>query len=106
MTGRDLICLPPEIWEAHFGQTPKALASVRNYHPLPKSTGLAARKREEAPVSWFEQAELEVLRASQNEIIELQEEMYMFTSLKILEVSLYFKDFRDDKLTAYVGQKE
>jgi hypothetical protein len=87
VTSRDLPCLPPELFEIHLGIQPEPLKLVPDVAPLPPSNSAASRRRGDTAVSWYEQQDLEVIRAGDNEIVEIQPEISMFGSLKIVDVS-------------------
>jgi hypothetical protein len=82
MTSRDLVCLPPELFDIHLGITPEPLPGVDTPAPLPEST----RRKPAGAVSWYEQVDLAVLKAPDNAITALQPELIMFGSLKVIDV--------------------
>jgi hypothetical protein len=86
MTSRDLVCLPPEVFELHLGITPEPLPDVPSPAPLPESTSLASRRRAQAEVSWYEQVDLSVLKVPDNALVAIQPELSMFGSLKVIDV--------------------
>jgi len=77
------------LFEIHLGVTPEKLKLVPGEPPLPESSSKKASGGKEAP-SWYEQQDLEVLKAWNNEILELQSEISLFGSLKNVDVCLHF----------------
>jgi hypothetical protein len=84
-----LPCLPTALFEIHLGITPDPLKSV----PTEPSIGTTADTpattrrggRNDGP-SWFEANDLTVLKAWNNEIVEIQPEISLFGSLKTVDV--------------------
>ncbi|KAJ3004909.1 hypothetical protein NUW54_g4583 [Trametes sanguinea] len=94
LASRDLPCLPSALFEIHLGIKPEPLKSVPVEPPITTSTSSDVRKKasQNAP-SWYEAQDLEILKAWSNEIVELQPEIFMFGSLKIV-------DLHNNKLTS------
>ncbi|KAH6890109.1 leucine-rich repeat-containing protein 40 [Coprinopsis sp. MPI-PUGE-AT-0042] len=82
---RSLPCLPSALFEIHLNITPDALKSVPNEPPLPPAAPAAPRKGGKAP-AWFEAQDLTILKAFSNDIVEIQHEISMFGSLKVLDL--------------------
>jgi hypothetical protein len=85
---RSLKCLPSALFEIHLNITPDPLKSVPEEPPLPPApaetpTGRSSKKNP----AWFEAQDLQVLKAWTNEIEEIQHEISLFGSLKIIDVS-------------------
>ncbi|KAK2459897.1 hypothetical protein APHAL10511_008097 [Amanita phalloides] len=85
---RSLPCLPSALFELHLGITPEPLKSVLNEPPLPppSSTELRASARRGNNVAWYEAQDLHVLKAWNNDIIEIQPEISLFGSLKTIDL--------------------
>ncbi|KAI0315867.1 hypothetical protein OF83DRAFT_1084655 [Amylostereum chailletii] len=84
LSTRSLPCIPSALFEIHLGITPQKLESVPDEPPLPenpKQKGATGN----AP-SWFDQHDLEMLKAWNNEIIEIQPEISLFGSLKTIDL--------------------
>lgn len=64
--------------------TPEPLALLPDEPPLPESS---RKKSGNESATWFEQQDLSVLKAWNNEIVEIQSELSLFGSLKIIDVS-------------------
>jgi hypothetical protein len=86
---RSLPCLPSALFEIHLGITPDPLKSV----PIEPSIGTTVdtpatsrRVGRSGGPSWFEAQDLTVLKAWNNEIIEIQPEISLFGSLKTVDV--------------------
>jgi hypothetical protein len=80
--------LPSALFEIHLNITPDPLKSVPEEPPLPPApaetpTGRSSKKNP----AWFEAQDLQVLKAWTNEIEEIQHEISLFGSLKIIDVS-------------------
>ncbi|KAF8895987.1 hypothetical protein BD779DRAFT_1466031 [Infundibulicybe gibba] len=82
---RSLPCIPSALFEIHLGLTPDKLKSVPDEPPLPPATAQGGRKRDTP--AWFEAQDLQVLKAWNNDIIEIQHEISLFGSLKFLDAS-------------------
>ncbi|KAI0058741.1 L domain-like protein [Artomyces pyxidatus] len=85
LSSRTLPCIPSALFEIHLGLKPDPLQSLPDEPPLPESGRRKPANAKEAP-SWFEQQDLEVLKASNNEIVELQHEISLFGSLKNVDL--------------------
>ncbi|THU97663.1 outer arm dynein light chain 1 [Dendrothele bispora CBS 962.96] len=87
LSSRSLECLPPELYEIHLGITPDALKLVPNPTPLPPSEPSVAQKRGKRDnPAWFEAQDLQTLKAPNNEILEIQHEISLFGSLKVIDL--------------------
>ncbi|KAK7441990.1 hypothetical protein VKT23_016268 [Stygiomarasmius scandens] len=88
LSSRSLQCLPPELYEIHLGITPDPLKSVPNPTPLPPSEPSAAAQRrgKRDNPAWFEAQDLQTLKAPTNEILEIQHEISLFGSLKVVDL--------------------
>ncbi|EIW57151.1 L domain-like protein [Trametes versicolor FP-101664 SS1] len=96
LSSRDLPCLPSALFEIHLGIKPEPLKSVPVEPPITTASstdflGVKRKGSEHAP-SWYEAQDLEILKAWSNEILELQPELSMFGSLKVV-------DLHNNKLT-------
>ncbi|OJT03205.1 Leucine-rich repeat-containing protein 40 [Trametes pubescens] len=96
LSSRDLPCLPSALFEIHLGIKSEPLKSVPVEPPITTASstdflGVRRKGSEHAP-SWYEAQDLEILKAWSNEILELQPELSMFGSLKIV-------DLHNNKLT-------
>ena len=75
--------MPSALFEIHLGVTPEKLALVPDEPPLPERV----RKGSTQDTTWFEQQDLAILKAWSNEIVEIQPEIALFGSLKVIDVS-------------------
>ncbi|KAF9011860.1 hypothetical protein BDQ17DRAFT_1272237 [Cyathus striatus] len=84
---RSLLCLPSALFEMHLNITPDPLKSVPNEPVLPPSDLQPRRggRRGDTP-AWFEAQDLQVLKAWNNEITEIQHEISLFGSLKTVDL--------------------
>jgi hypothetical protein len=88
VSSRDLQCLPPELFDIHLGVTPEPLSLVPDVTALPIVDNPTTRRMGgDSSVAWFEQQDLEILKAGNNDILELQPELSLFGSLKVVDVS-------------------
>ncbi|PFH44924.1 hypothetical protein AMATHDRAFT_10419 [Amanita thiersii Skay4041] len=85
---RSLPCLPSALFEIHLGITPEPLRSVPDEPPLPppSSAELESSSRRAGNPSWFEAQDLQVLKAWNNDIVEIQSEISLFGSLKTIDL--------------------
>ena len=88
ISSRDLPCIPPALFEIHLGLTPEPLKLVPKEAPLTQDDPTAARTRATKDVSWYDAKDLEVIKAWNNKIVELQPELSLFGSLRTLDVRL------------------
>ncbi|THU97661.1 L domain-like protein [Dendrothele bispora CBS 962.96] len=87
LSSRSLECLPPELYEIHLGITPDVLKLVPNPTPSPPSEPSVAQKRGKRDnPAWFEAQDLQTLKAPNNEILEIQHEISLFGSLKVIDL--------------------
>lgn len=87
ISSRDLPCIPSALFEIHLGLTPEPLKLVPNEPPFPQNDPVAARKRTTKDISWYDAKDLEVIKAWNNKIVELQPELSLFGSLKTLDLN-------------------
>jgi hypothetical protein len=92
---RSLPCLPSALFEIHLGITPDPLKSV----PEEPSIGTTAdppttsrRGGRSGGPSWFEAQDLVIIKAWNNEIVEIQPEISLFGSLKTVDVRILSLD--------------
>ncbi|KAJ3852386.1 hypothetical protein EV368DRAFT_41127 [Lentinula lateritia] len=87
LTARSLPCIPSALFEIHLGITPDPLKSVPNEPKLPPSDTVPARRggKRDNP-AWFEAQDLMTLKVWSNDIAEIQHEISMFGSLKVLDL--------------------
>ena len=78
---------------------PAKIALVPDEPPLPENPKRRGESESGAP-SWFEQQDLSVLKAWNNEIVELQPEISLFGSLQNVDVRSPFLRSTCSKLTA------
>ncbi|TFY66075.1 hypothetical protein EVG20_g5010, partial [Dentipellis fragilis] len=85
LSSRSLVCLPSALFEIHLGVKPEKLQLVPEEPPLPEGGRKKPTNGASAP-SWFEQRDLETLKAWSNEIVEIQPEISLFGSLKTIDL--------------------
>jgi len=79
----------------HLNITPDPLKSVPNEPVLPPSDPSSTRRGgNQTKATWFEAQDLTVLKAWNNEIVEIQHEISLFGSLKTVDVSYVFSVLR------------
>jgi hypothetical protein len=82
------------LFEIHLGITPDPLKSVPNEPSIGTTADTPANPRRggrsDGP-SWFEAQDLTVLKAWNNEIVEIQPEISLFGSLKTVDVRSFFE---------------
>ncbi|THG99022.1 hypothetical protein EW026_g3266 [Hermanssonia centrifuga] len=98
LASRALPCLPSALFDIHLGITPEPLKLVPVEPPITTATSddfsAASRKKEASSgPSWYEAQDLAVLKAWNNEIVEIQSEISMFGSLNTI-------DLHNNKLTS------
>ena len=93
LSTRSLKCLPSALYEVHLNVTPEPLKSVPDEASLPSMSD-ESRTSKEIP-AWFEAQDLRVIKAWGNEIQEIQPEISLFGSLKVIDVCshLLFRTF-------------
>ena len=93
LSSRSLPCLPSALFEIHLGITPIRLNSVPTEPPMDSSshhaTLLESNAKRQTP-AWFEAQDLLILKARSNDIVEIQPEIHLFGSLKVIDVRIYF----------------
>ena len=88
LSSRSLPCLPSALFEIHLGVKPDALKSVGQEPPIGCSDAPGKRPGQRGGPAWFEAQDLQVLKAWNNEIVEIQHEISLFGSLKSVDVCL------------------
>jgi len=86
LAARDLTRLPSYLFESHLSVTPEPLLSSPPEVEEPEAVGKA--KKSKGSTAWYEQADLTALKAPDNLIVELQPELSLFGSLKVVDVSI------------------
>ncbi|KAK0469489.1 uncharacterized protein EV420DRAFT_37192 [Desarmillaria tabescens] len=84
---RSLPCIPSILFEIHLRVTPEPLKSVPNEPPFASESSSVPRRggKYDSP-AWFEGQDLRVLKAGNNAIEEIQHEISMFGSLKVVDL--------------------
>ncbi|SJL09946.1 uncharacterized protein ARMOST_13328 [Armillaria ostoyae] len=84
---RSLSCIPSILFEIHLRVTPETLKSVPNEPSFASELSSAPRRggKYDSP-AWFEGQDLKVLKAGNNAIEEIQHEISMFGSLKVVDL--------------------
>src|ERR1700676_281152 len=89
---RSLPCLPSALFEIHLGVTPGPLKSVPEEPSIGTTADTPARARRggrgDGP-SWFEAQDLTIIKAWNNEIVEIQPDISLFGSLKTIDVCIF-----------------
>ncbi|OJA08474.1 hypothetical protein AZE42_02852, partial [Rhizopogon vesiculosus] len=89
LSSRSLPCLPSALFEIHLGVTPDPLKSVHAEPSISSPTDAATSPKRagqrEGP-AWFEAQDLHVIKAWNNEIVEIQHEISLFGSLKMVDL--------------------
>ncbi|KAG1743461.1 hypothetical protein EDB19DRAFT_1698660 [Suillus lakei] len=89
LSSRSLPCIPSALFDIHLGVTPDPLKSVASEPPMSSSTDASSSSRRagqrEGP-AWFEAQDLHVLKAWNNDIVEIQHEISLFGSLKTVDL--------------------
>lgn len=88
LASRSLPCLPSALFEIHLGVQPDLLKSVPQEPPIGSSETTGKRPGQRGGPAWFEAQDLQVLKAWNNEIVEIQHEVSLFGSLKSVDVCL------------------
>ncbi|KAF8134900.1 hypothetical protein EV363DRAFT_1447714 [Boletus edulis] len=86
LASRSLPCLPSALFEIHLGVKPDALKSVPQEPPIGSSEAIGKRSGQRGGPAWFEAQDLQVLKAWNNEIVEIQREISLFGSLKSVDL--------------------
>ncbi|KAF8839643.1 hypothetical protein BDN67DRAFT_969756 [Paxillus ammoniavirescens] len=86
LVSRSLPCLPSALFEIHLGVKPDALKSVPEEPSISSSEAPGRRPGQREGPAWFEAQDLQVLKAWNNEIIEIQHEISLFGSLKTVDL--------------------
>lgn len=87
LAARDLTRLPTYLFESHLSVTPEPLLDSPPEVEEPEPVGKAKKSKGTA---WYEQVDLTALKAPDNLIVELQPELALFGSLKIIDVSTVY----------------
>ena len=104
LSSRSLPCLPSALFEIHLGVKPDMLKSVPQEPPIGSSEAPGKRPGHGGP-AWFEAQDLQVLKAWNNEIVEIQQEISLFGSLKSVDVcvfcllSMHFTNYHESYIT-------
>ena len=69
--------------------TPEPLKLLPSEPSLPQNDSPTSRKRATQDVNWYDAKDLEIVKAWNNKIVELQPELSLFGSLKTLDVRLH-----------------
>ena len=85
IAARDLTRLPTYLFESHLSVTPEPLLNSPPEVEEPEAVGKVKKSKSTA---WYEQADLTALKAPDNLIVELQPELSLFGSLKVVDVSI------------------
>ncbi|KAI6042497.1 hypothetical protein EDC04DRAFT_2968164 [Pisolithus marmoratus] len=86
IASRSLPCLPSALFEIHLGITPDPLKSVVQEPPITSAESPSKRPTQRGGPAWFEAQDLQVLKAWSNEIVEIQHEISLFGSLKVVDL--------------------
>ncbi|KAH0833189.1 hypothetical protein J3R83DRAFT_12218 [Lanmaoa asiatica] len=86
LASRSLPCLPSALFEIHLGVKPDVLKSVPQELPIGSSEAPGKRPGQRGGPAWFEAQDLQVLKAWNNEIAEIQHEISLFGSLKTVDL--------------------
>ncbi|KAI9570616.1 hypothetical protein HD554DRAFT_366347 [Boletus coccyginus] len=86
LSSRSLPCLPSALFETHLGVKPDVLKSVPQEPPIVCSDAPEKRSGQRGGPAWFEAQDLQVLKAWNNEIVEIQHEISLFGSLKSVDL--------------------
>lgn len=87
LSSRDLPCIPSALFEIHLGITPDPLKSVEQEPSIETSPDLLAKSDRPSRRDW-EAQDLHVIKAWNNDIVEIQHEISLFGSLKVIDVSI------------------
>lgn len=87
-SSRDLPCIPSALFEIHLGITPNPLKSVEQEPSIGTSPDPPAKSGRAARRDW-EAHDLHIIKAWNNDIIEIQPEISLFGSLKAIDVSKF-----------------
>jgi hypothetical protein len=92
LASRELTRIPSYLFESHLTLTPKPL---ENAPPEVVEPEVPSKIKRPGNTTWYEQADLTILKVWDNAIVELQPELSLFGSLKIVDVSqfLVFYDY-------------
>ncbi|KAG7451429.1 L domain-like protein [Guyanagaster necrorhizus] len=87
LSTRSLPCIPSILFEIHLRVTPGPLTSVPDEPSFASESSSAPRRggKYDAP-AWFEGQDLRVLKVGNNAIAEIQHEISMFGSLKVVDL--------------------
>jgi hypothetical protein len=85
LAARDLARLPTYLFESHLSVIPEPLLNSPPEVEEPEPVGKVKKSKTTA---WYEQVDLTALKAPDNLIVELQPELSLFGSLKVVDVSI------------------
>lgn len=85
MNSRDLTRIPTYLFESHLGLTPEPLNDAPPEVVEPEAP---SKIKKSGNTTWYEQVDLSTLKVWHNAIVELQPELSLFGSLKVLDVSM------------------
>lgn len=85
LTSRELTRIPSYLFESHLALTPEPLP---NSPPEVVEPEVPSKVKRSGKTTWYEQVDLTSLKVWDNAIIELQPELSLFGSLKVLDVSV------------------
>ncbi|KAF8558133.1 hypothetical protein OG21DRAFT_1289188 [Imleria badia] len=86
LSSRSLPCLPSALFEIHLRVKPDVLKSVPQEPPIGSSEAPEKRPGQRGGPAWFEAQDLQVLKAWNNEVVEIQHEISLFGSLKSVDL--------------------
>ena len=87
LSSRYLPCIPSALFEIHLGITPDPLKSVEQEPSIGTSPDPPAKSGRAGRRDW-EAHDLHVIKAWDNDIVEIQPEISLFGSLKAIDVSI------------------
>ncbi|KIM33114.1 hypothetical protein M408DRAFT_325938 [Serendipita vermifera MAFF 305830] len=83
LTARDLTRIPSYLFESHLGVTPEPLQDAPPEVVEPEAP---SKIKKSGNTAWYEQVDLTTLKLWHNSIVELQPELSLFGSLKVLDL--------------------
>lgn len=87
LASRELTRIPSYLFESHLTLTPEPL---KDAPPEVVEPEVPSKAKRSGNTTWYEQADLTTLKLWDNAIVELQSELSLFGSLKIVDVSSSF----------------
>jgi hypothetical protein len=91
LNSRDLTRIPSYLFESHLAVTPEPL---KDAPPEVVEPEVPSKIKRSGSAAWYEQVDLTTLKLWHNSIVELQPELSLFGSLKILDVRDKFSSWR------------